>query len=129
MIHSVLVVEDEPDIRELVGYNLSKQGHRVRTVESGEDALAVLQLQSFDLTLLDRMLPGVDGLTVCRELRSNAETRSVPIIMLTALGDICSQLQDEHLGDEVHPNEAGAKIIAEAVFKVLCIVHEAGWTD
>jgi len=87
LVPSVLVVEDERDIRELVDYNLSRQGLRVRTVESGEDALAVVQLQSFDLILLDRMLPGVDGLAVCRALRRNAETRSVPIILLTALGD------------------------------------------
>ncbi len=86
-MQSVLVVEDEPDIRELVDYNLSQEGYRVTAVESGEDAMAVVQIRSFDLVILDRMLPGMDGLAVCRELRGNAATRSVPIIILTALGD------------------------------------------
>ena len=82
---SVLVVEDEAAIREIVSYNLSKQGHRVAAVGSGEVALAVADLQSFDAVVLDRMLPGVDGLAVCRELRNDPRTRSIPIIMLTAL--------------------------------------------
>ena len=67
-----------------MAYSLNR--YRVASVWSGEDALAVVQIQSFDLVILDRMLPGVDGLTVCRELRSNPATRSVPIIILTALG-------------------------------------------
>ena len=82
---SVLVVEDEAAIREIVSYNLSKQGHRVAAGGSGEVALAVADLQSFDAVVLDRMLPGVDGLAVCRELRNDPRTRSIPIIMLTAL--------------------------------------------
>ena len=91
-MYSVLVVEDEPDIRELVEYNLSKQGYRVTSVWSGEDALAVAQIRAFDLVLLDRMLPGIDGLTVCRELRNNVATRSVPIIILTALSDASDEV-------------------------------------
>ena len=72
-MRSVLVVEDEFAIRELVDYNLSKEGYRVSSVWSGEDALAVVQIQSFDLVILDLMLPGVNGLTVCRRLRSKHE--------------------------------------------------------
>jgi len=94
---SVLVVEDEAAIREMVSYNLSREGFRVATVGSGEEALAVVELQAFDVVLLDWMLPGVDGLTVCRELRNNPKTRNIPIIMLTALSgeaDVISGLKE-----------------------------------
>jgi len=82
---SVLVVEDDAAIREMVNYNLSREGYRVAAVGTGELALALTDIQSFDAVILDRMLPGVDGLTVCRELRNNPRTRDIPIIMLTAL--------------------------------------------
>jgi two-component system phosphate regulon response regulator PhoB len=84
---SVLVVEDEEDIRELVSYHLLKEGYQVAGVASGEEALATAEAQPPDLILLDLMLPGVDGLTVCQRLRSNPRTEAVPILMLTAKGE------------------------------------------
>jgi two-component system phosphate regulon response regulator PhoB len=84
---SVLVVEDEEDIRELVSYTLLKDGHQVASVATGEEALALAAVQPPDLIMLDLMLPGVDGLTVCRRLRDNPSTAHVAIIMLTAKGE------------------------------------------
>jgi two-component system phosphate regulon response regulator PhoB len=84
---SVLVVEDEEDIRELVSYTLLRDGHQVASVATGEEALAIAAVQPPDLIMLDLMLPGVDGLTVCRRLRDNASTAHVAIIMLTAKGE------------------------------------------
>jgi two-component system phosphate regulon response regulator PhoB len=84
---SVLVVEDEEDIRELVSYTLLKEGYQVTSVASGEEALAIATAQPPDLILLDLMLPGVDGLTVCQRLRSNPATAGVAIVMLTAKGE------------------------------------------
>jgi two-component system phosphate regulon response regulator PhoB len=84
---SVLIVEDEEDIRELVSYTLLKEGYQVTTVASGEEALVIATSQSPDLVLLDLMLPGVDGLTVCQRLRSHPATAGVGIIMLTAKGE------------------------------------------
>ena len=84
---SVLVVEDEEDIRELVSYHLLKEGYQVAGVASGEEALATAEARPPDLILLDLMLPGVDGLTVCQRLRNNPRTESVPIVMLTAKGE------------------------------------------
>jgi len=84
---SVLVVEDEEDIRELVSYTLLKEGYQVASVASGEEALSIAEAQPPDLILLDLMLPGVDGLTVCRRLRSTPQTASVRIVMLTAKGE------------------------------------------
>ncbi len=84
---SVLVVEDEEDIRELVSYNLLKEGYQVAGVASGENALAAVAAKPPDLVLLDLMLPGLDGLTVCRKLKGDPQTESIPIIMLTAKGE------------------------------------------
>ena len=82
----ILVVDDEREILELVTYNLTKEGYRVTAVGSGEDALAATRTGAPDLVVLDLMLPGVDGLDVCRRLKSDAKTRAIPIVMLTAKG-------------------------------------------
>jgi two-component system phosphate regulon response regulator PhoB len=84
---SVLVVEDEEDIRELVNYNLLKEGYQVAGVASGEEALKVVESKTPDLILLDIMLPGLDGLRVCRKLKENPKFQAIPIIMLTAKGE------------------------------------------
>ena len=81
----ILVVEDEEAIQELIRYNLNKDGYdRVRCCESGEEALAAATEFAPDLILLDLMLPGMDGLAVCRRLKSDTRTSAIPIIMLTA---------------------------------------------
>jgi two-component system, OmpR family, alkaline phosphatase synthesis response regulator PhoP len=83
---TVLVVDDEEDILELVKYNLEKDGYNVVCVASGEDALAATRMKMPDALVLDLMLPGVDGLEVCRRLKGDLNTRQIPIIMLTAKG-------------------------------------------
>jgi two-component system, OmpR family, alkaline phosphatase synthesis response regulator PhoP len=83
---NVLVVDDEREILELVEYNLAKEGYAVTTVTTGEDALQAARLKSPDVIVLDLMLPGVDGLEVCRRLKADAKTRHIPIVMLTAKG-------------------------------------------
>jgi two-component system phosphate regulon response regulator PhoB len=83
---TVLVVDDEEDILELVRYNLEKEGYSVVGVTTGEDALAATRMKMPDVLVLDLMLPGVDGLEVCRRLKDDLTTRQIPIIMLTAKG-------------------------------------------
>jgi len=83
----ILVVEDEEDILELLRYNLNKEGYPVTGVLSGEEGLRAARSQLPDLIVLDLMLPGIDGLTVCRELKQDAQTREIPIIILTAKGE------------------------------------------
>lgn len=83
----ILVVDDEEDILELVEYNLKKNGYRVTGVVSGEDALSAARSQSPDVIVLDLMLPGMDGLEVCKILKNDSELGHVPIIMLTAKGE------------------------------------------
>ncbi len=84
---SILVVEDEDDIRELLQYNLLKEGYRVTGHASGEEALKAVRVSLPDLVLLDLMLPGLDGLEVCRSLKQDPHTRNLPIVMLTAKGE------------------------------------------
>ncbi len=83
----ILVVEDESDIQELIRYNLEKEGYKVSCVATGEAALRSAGATPPGLVILDLMLPGMDGLAVCKELRSQARTRSVPVVMLTAKGE------------------------------------------
>ena len=81
---SILLVEDEHDIRELLKFHLERENLAVEACEKGEDALAALKTHGVSLVLLDLMLPGIDGLEVCRRLKAQPETREIPIIMLTA---------------------------------------------
>lgn len=80
----VLVVEDEPNIRELVCLHLGLEGYTCTPVASGREALSLATSQPFSLVVLDLMLPGVDGVTICRAIRRQGPNRDVPILMLTA---------------------------------------------
>jgi len=80
----ILIVDDEKDILELLSYNLKKEGFETACSSNGEDALNLLGKDAFDLVVLDLMLPGIQGMELCRILKSSEETSSVPIIMLTA---------------------------------------------
>lgn len=82
--HTVLVVEDEDDISELMRFNLEQEGFDVITVADGEHALQVVQSASPDLVILDLMLPGIPGIEVCKRLRAQAATARLPVLMVTA---------------------------------------------
>ena len=84
---SILIVEDEEALAELLRYNLEKAGYEVDTVGRGDDADVRFRERMPDLVILDWMLPGLSGIELCRRLRSRPETRQVPIIMLTARGE------------------------------------------
>lgn len=84
MPEHILVVDDEDAIAELVAYNLRRAGYEVQTASDGDEALRLARATSFDLVVLDLMLPGMDGFDVCKELR---KTSNVPILMLTARED------------------------------------------
>jgi two-component system phosphate regulon response regulator PhoB len=83
----LLVVEDEQDLQDLLRYNLTREGFSVTATDSGEQALKLVAKSRPDLVLLDLMLPGIDGLEVCRTLKSDPNTSSIPIVMLTAKGE------------------------------------------
>lgn len=81
---TVLIVEDDRDIRELVRYNLEKEGYTVLTEPEGSNVLETVRSSKPDLVILDLMLPGKDGLSICREIRAESEVRNTAIIMVTA---------------------------------------------
>ncbi|MEO5822669.1 MAG: response regulator transcription factor [Vicinamibacteraceae bacterium] len=84
---TVLVVEDEPNIRELVALHLQLDGWTVTQTGDGQDALRLARAEPFDLVILDLMLPGLDGMTVLRALRREAPAKDVPVLLLTARRD------------------------------------------
>jgi phosphate regulon transcriptional regulator PhoB len=118
MAREVLVVEDEPDIRRLVVLHLERDGFRCRTAANGLDALREAKADVPDLVVLDLMLPGIDGLEVCRRLRSDASTAGVPIIMLTAKSDEVDRVvglevgADDYVAKPFSPKELVARVRA-----------------
>jgi len=82
----IWIVEDEPDIAELVAHNLRKEKFNTRIFQDGEEFLSALKWERPDLVILDLMLPGIDGLEICKMMRDEGRTRSIPIIILTAKG-------------------------------------------
>ena len=83
----ILVVDDEEDIRELVKYNLAREGFKIFCASTGEKALKKARSKLLDLIILDLMLPGIDGLEVTKNLKNDPKTENIPIIMLTAKGE------------------------------------------
>jgi len=94
----ILVVDDEEDILELVRYNLAKNGYKSVCVGTGENALKAAKLESPDLIILDLMLPGLDGLEVCKILKADSRTSAIPIVMLTAKGEEADVVAGLELG-------------------------------
>jgi two-component system, OmpR family, phosphate regulon response regulator PhoB len=115
---SVLVVEDDPDIVELLVYNLQREGFVVYAVGDGEKGLALALRKRPDVVLLDLMLPGMDGLEVCRRLRTEDEGGHLPVIMLTAKGeetDVVLGLElgaDDYITKPFSPREVLARVRA-----------------
>jgi two-component system phosphate regulon response regulator PhoB len=98
MSKRILVVDDEPDIMELVRFNLSQEGFEVDTAENGANALAQIGRRPPDLVILDLMLPDLSGADVCRKLRSMPETSKLPVIMLTARSEEVDRVVGFELG-------------------------------
>jgi len=111
----ILVVDDDPDIRSLLHEYLEKNGYSVRTAGNGRELRTALDTGRYDLVVLDIMLPGEDGLTLCRKLRGESP---IPIIMLTARGDEMDRIlglemgADDYLSKPFNPRELLARIKA-----------------
>ena len=111
----VLIVDDEPNIREVVGLYLSRDGHDVVSATDGEEALAVFRESEPDLVVLDLMLPKLSGLEVCRRMRA---VRKVPLIMLTARGEEEERVlglslgADDYVAKPFSPRELAARVAA-----------------
>jgi DNA-binding response OmpR family regulator len=86
MPHSILSVDDERDVTELLRFHLTKAGYDVLTASSGREAIEIIRRHRPDLVLLDLMLPDIDGFGVCEILRNNAATAAIPVVILSAWG-------------------------------------------
>ncbi len=120
----ILVVDDEKDIRELVSYNLTKNGYRAECVGSGEDALARVRQAPPDLVILDLMLPGADGFDVCRRLKSEPQTAVIPVLMLTAKSDEVDVVTGLELGADDYVTKPFG--IHELLARVSAALRRAG---
>ncbi|MBK9304539.1 MAG: response regulator transcription factor [bacterium] len=117
---TILIVEDEEDIQELVRYTLEREGHVVVAAETGEKGLAAVRGARPALILLDLMLPGLDGREVCRRLKQDEATRSIPVIMLTARGEEADIVAGLELGaDDYITKPFSTKVLAARVGAVL----------
>lgn len=96
----ILAVDDEVNILELLKFNLTKEGYRVITATEGKQALKYAREEKPDLIILDIMLPGMDGYDVCRILKADRETAGIPVIMLSAKGDVLDKVVGLELGAE-----------------------------
>ena len=114
----ILVVDDEPDILELIRYNLTRNNYDMTGVASGEEAFASVRASPPALVVLDLMLPGIDGLEVCRRLKNDARTAAIPVIILSAKGeeaDVVTGLElgaDDYLTKPFSPRVLLARIKA-----------------
>lgn len=113
---TILVVEDEEDLREIIIYNLEREGYQTVGVETGEQGLERARALKPDLLILDLMLPGMNGMDVCRHIRQNADTQAIPIIMISAKGeeaDIVSGLElgaDDYVAKPFSPRILLARV-------------------
>lgn len=98
MAKRILVIEDDVDINDLIAYNLKKEGYEVASLYQGEGAFEQALKLCPDLIVLDVMLPGVDGLDICRYLRADEKTKNIPVLMLTARSEESDQLVGLQMG-------------------------------
>lgn len=114
----IVIVEDEPDILDVLSYNLKREGYEIATAQDGAKGLELIKGEKPNLVLLDLMLPGMDGLDVCRHLKNNDPTKAIPVIMLTAKGeesDIVLGLgigADDYITKPFSPKELIARVKA-----------------
>lgn len=115
---TILIVDDEEDIIELIKYNLKSEGYSILTAVTGEQAIKIAKQSRPDLMVLDLMLPGIDGLEVTKYLKNNEQTKDMPIVMLTAKGeesDIVTGLElgaNDYISKPFSPRELQARIRA-----------------
>jgi two-component system alkaline phosphatase synthesis response regulator PhoP len=116
----ILIVDDEEDIRELVGLNLTREGYDVVGCETGEQALSLARSARPALIVLDLMLPGLDGLAVCRKLKADPQTAPIPVVILTAKGEEADVVTGLEIGaDDYVTKPFSGKVLAARVRRLL----------
>ena len=127
---NILVVEDDADIQQLVSYNLIKAGMHVTCADKGEEALTVLDREQVDGIILDLMLPGVNGLEICRRVREQEQTRNIPVIILTAKSEDDDVVVGLETGaDDYVTKPFSPKILVARLLAVMRRKQESGGGD
>ncbi len=125
----ILVVEDDPDIAELLRYYLERASHEVDVLSQGQAALAHIRDRQPELVILDRMLPGMDGLEICRQLRATPESADILVIMVTARAEESDRIVGLELGaDDYITKPFSAKEVVARVSALLRRSHRGGAT-
>ena len=118
--YKLLVVEDEQDIRDLLIFNLQKEGFKVESADNGDSALSLIRKNNFDLVLLDLMLPGIGGFDLTRILKNDKKTSEIPILMLTAKGEESDIVKGLELGaDDYMTKPFSIKVLLARINKIL----------
>ena len=120
---NILVIEDEPDIRRNLEYNLGREGFKASSVGSLDEANEKLKSKKFDLILLDLMLPDGSGLDLCRKIKSNSETEATPIIILTAKDDEVDKVVGFELGADDYVTKPFS--VRELILRVKAILKRS----
>ena len=124
----ILVVDDDPNARDVVARLLEREGYRTRTAGSGPECLQVVQTHKVDLVLLDVVMPGMDGFAVCDALRALDVAAKLPVILLTGQDDVDTRLEgiyhgvSEFLGKPINPRELYARVRAQ--LHILQLTHQ-----
>jgi two-component system phosphate regulon response regulator PhoB len=112
----ILIIEDERGLTDVLSYNLQREGYDTIVAHDGQEGLRKAQMQLPDMVLLDLMLPGMDGLDVCRELRAGERTRNVPILMLTAKAEETDQVVGFSMGaDDYVTKPFSVKVLLQRI--------------
>ncbi|MEO2065752.1 MAG: response regulator transcription factor [Desulfurobacteriaceae bacterium] len=122
----VLLVEDDEAIGDLVKYNLEKHGFLVDWVLDGKEALEKLSERKYDIIILDLMLPGVDGLDLCRKVRREGKNRETPIIVLTALGDEDTKVEGFSAGADDYVTKPFS--VKELLARIEAVLRRVGYS-
>ena len=117
--NKILIVEDEQDIRDLLIFNLQKEGFKVESADNGDSALSLIRKNNFDLILLDLMLPGIGGFDLTRILKNDKKTSETPILMLTAKGEESDIVKGLELGaDDYMTKPFSIKVLLARINKI-----------
>jgi two-component system phosphate regulon response regulator PhoB len=120
----LLIIEDESDLRQVLSYNLSQAGHEALAAETGAEGLRLAREQRPDLVLLDLMLPDLSGTDICRMLKEGADTREIPIIMLTARGAEVDRVVGFELGADDYVTKPFS--VRELMLRIQAVLRRAG---
>ncbi|MFH1377940.1 MAG: response regulator transcription factor [Planctomycetota bacterium] len=117
---TIAVIEDEPDIRNIIEYNLQREGYRAISAEDGKKGLDLIRSEMPDLVLLDIMLPRMSGLDVCRSVKGDSKTRAIPVILVSAKGEESDVVHGLRLGaDDYIPKPFSMKVMLARVKAIL----------